>query len=86
MRVNIFRFIFLVALSFILSCSNDKPTNSNLILGNDIPNIFHSNISNITIYDWGNGAASEAWNRIIDHYGEDFLNEEMERSGIEDQR
>jgi hypothetical protein len=27
-----------------------------------------------TIYDWGNGAASEAWNRIADHYGEDFIN------------
>ena len=26
-----------------------------------------------TIYDWGNGAASEAWNRLTDHYGKDFL-------------
>ncbi len=26
-----------------------------------------------TIYDWGNGAASEAYNRIRDHYGEDFI-------------
>ena len=27
-----------------------------------------------TIYDWGNGAASEAYNRILDHYGADFIN------------
>lgn len=27
-------------------------------------------IGEFTIYDWGNGAASEAWNRIADHYGE----------------
>ena len=27
-----------------------------------------------TIYDWGNGAASEAYNRIIDKFGEDFFN------------
>lgn len=26
-----------------------------------------------TIYDWGNGAASEAYNRIVDHYGEEIL-------------
>ncbi|WP_029905033.1 hypothetical protein [Prevotella sp. 10(H)] len=26
-----------------------------------------------TIYDWGNGAASEAYNRIIDKYGKDYL-------------
>ena len=26
-----------------------------------------------TIYDWGNGAAAEAWNRIRDHSGPDFL-------------
>jgi rhamnogalacturonyl hydrolase YesR len=26
-----------------------------------------------TIYDWGNGAAAEAYNRLIDHYGEDFV-------------
>lgn len=26
-----------------------------------------------TIYDWGNGAASEAYNRIRDHYGDDFV-------------
>lgn len=26
-----------------------------------------------TIYDWGNGAASEAYNRIVDHYGEELF-------------
>lgn len=26
-----------------------------------------------TIYDWGNGAATEAYNRIRDHYGEKFV-------------
>ncbi len=26
-----------------------------------------------TIYDWGNGAAAEAYNRLIDHYGENFV-------------
>jgi hypothetical protein len=26
-----------------------------------------------TIYDWGNGAASEAYNKIRDHYGEDIF-------------
>jgi hypothetical protein len=26
-----------------------------------------------TIYDWGNGAAAEAWNRMRDHFGLDFL-------------
>jgi hypothetical protein len=26
-----------------------------------------------TIYDWGNGAAAEAYNRIFDHFGEEFL-------------
>ncbi|MDN5204192.1 hypothetical protein QQ008_22560 [Fulvivirgaceae bacterium BMA10] len=26
-----------------------------------------------TIYDWGNGAASEAYNKIIDHYGTDIF-------------
>ncbi|HLR00563.1 MAG TPA: hypothetical protein VK102_09310 [Sphingobacterium sp.] len=30
-------------------------------------------IGEFTIYDWGNGAASEAYNRILDHYGEDFI-------------
>lgn len=30
-------------------------------------------IGEFTIYDWGNGAAAEAYNRIIDHYGRDFL-------------
>lgn len=28
-----------------------------------------------TIYDWGNGAASEAWNRMLDRYGKEFLME-----------
>ena len=27
-----------------------------------------------TIYDWGNGAASEAYNRMADHLGEAFIN------------
>ena len=26
-----------------------------------------------TIYDWGNGAAAEAYNRLLDHYGEPFV-------------
>lgn len=26
-----------------------------------------------TIYDWGNGAASEAYNKILDHYGKDMF-------------
>lgn len=30
-------------------------------------------IGEFTIYDWGNGAAAEAYNRIADHYGVDFL-------------
>jgi hypothetical protein len=31
-------------------------------------------IGEFTIYDWGNGAASEAYNRMLDHYGESFIN------------
>jgi len=30
-------------------------------------------IGEFTIYDWGNGAASEAYNRIIDHFGKRFI-------------
>ena len=30
-------------------------------------------IGEFTIYDWGNGAAAEAYNRILDHYGKSFL-------------
>lgn len=30
-------------------------------------------IGEFTIYDWGNGAASEAYNRLLDHYGKDFM-------------
>lgn len=30
-------------------------------------------IGEFTIYDWGNGAASEAYNRLKDHYGEQFI-------------
>ena len=30
-------------------------------------------VGTFTIYDWGNGAASEAYNRIIDHYGDEFF-------------
>lgn len=29
-------------------------------------------IGGFTIYDWGNGAAAEAYNRFCDHYGTDF--------------
>lgn len=32
-------------------------------------------IGEFTIYDWGNGAAAEAYNRILDHYGKAFLKE-----------
>ena len=30
-------------------------------------------IGEFTIFDWGNGAAAEAYNRIVDHYGKGFL-------------
>ena len=30
-------------------------------------------IGEFTIYDWGNGAAAEAYNRVFDHFGEAFL-------------
>ncbi len=30
-------------------------------------------IGEFTIYDWGNGAAAEAYNRILDHYGQKFV-------------
>ena len=30
-------------------------------------------MGDFTIYDWGNGSASEAFNRMLDHYGLDFL-------------
>lgn len=30
-------------------------------------------IGEFTIYDWGNGAASEAYMRVLDHFGGDFL-------------
>jgi hypothetical protein len=30
-------------------------------------------IGQFTIYDWGNGAASETYNRMVDHYGKDFI-------------
>ena len=30
-------------------------------------------IGEFTIYDWGNGAASEAYNRMLDHFGEAFV-------------
>ncbi|SDC19851.1 glycoside hydrolase family 88 protein [Niabella drilacis] len=30
-------------------------------------------IGEFTIYDWGNGAAAEAYNRICDHYGADLF-------------
>jgi rhamnogalacturonyl hydrolase YesR len=28
-----------------------------------------------TIYDWGNGAAAEAYNRLVDHYGIEFVHQ-----------
>ena len=30
-------------------------------------------VGEFTIYDWGNGAAAEAYNRIIDKFGSDLL-------------
>jgi hypothetical protein len=30
-------------------------------------------IGEFTIYDWGNGAAAEAVNRVIDHWGPNFM-------------
>lgn len=30
-------------------------------------------IGEFTIYDWGNGAAAEAYNRMLDHYGKEFI-------------
>jgi hypothetical protein len=30
-------------------------------------------IGEFTIYDWGNGAASEAYNRMVDHYGQNLI-------------
>lgn len=30
-------------------------------------------IGDFTIYDWGNGAAAEAYNRMVDHYGKEFI-------------
>lgn len=33
-------------------------------------------IGEFTIYDWGNGAASEARNRIFDHYGDVYVDRE----------
>lgn len=30
-------------------------------------------IGEFTIYDWGNGAASESYMRITDHFGEEFI-------------
>jgi hypothetical protein len=31
-----------------------------------------------TIYDWGNGAAAEAYNRMLDHFGPEFLSQTKE--------
>ncbi|MEJ1240128.1 hypothetical protein WBG78_18450 [Chryseolinea sp. T2] len=33
-------------------------------------------IGEFTIYDWGNGAAAEAYNRIVDHFGVSVLEQE----------
>jgi len=30
-------------------------------------------IGEFTIFDWGNGAASEAYNRLVDHFGKSFI-------------
>lgn len=30
-------------------------------------------MGNFTIFTWGNGAAAEAWNRVLDHYGDAAL-------------
>ncbi|MGC3946682.1 MAG: hypothetical protein QM762_19540 [Chryseolinea sp.] len=32
-------------------------------------------IGEFTIYDWGNGAAAEAYNRVVDHFGESVFDE-----------
>lgn len=40
---------------------------------NGITSVDGVGIGEFTIYDWGNGAASEAYNRIVDHYGKKFL-------------
>lgn len=34
-------------------------------------------IGSFTIYDWGNGAASEAYNRMVDHFGKEFINDRI---------
>jgi hypothetical protein len=34
-------------------------------------------IGEFTIYDWGNGAAAEAYNRMLDHLGEAIVNGEL---------
>lgn len=34
-------------------------------------------IGEFTIYDWGNGAASEAYERLLDMYGQEYVNQEM---------
>ena len=40
---------------------------------NGITSVDGAGIGEFTIYDWGNGAASEAYNRIVDHYVKRFL-------------
>ncbi len=37
-------------------------------------------IGPFTIYDWGNGAASEARNRIVDHYGDVYVDRKRGRA------
>ena len=34
-------------------------------------------MGSFTIYDWGNGAAAEAYNRLVDHYGVEFVNQKQ---------
>jgi len=37
-------------------------------------------MGSFTIYDWGNGAAAEAANRILDHYGHVYIDRERARA------
>lgn len=34
-------------------------------------------IGEFTIYDWGNGAASEAYLRLLDTFGDDYINSDL---------
>ena len=39
-------------------------------------------IGEFTIYDWGNGAASEAYNRIVDHFGKSFIKQPLSNKNL----